>query len=592
MASQTLNHSNEAENRFQLWQRHTITPAIIEIAGSGVTMSVLVLKFGGSVLVSEAALHRAVSEVYRHVRDARKVIAVVSAFKGETDRLLRLAGVYTAASTSSATPHLVATGETTAATLLAMACERSGIVTRFRSAAEIGFVAEGDHLHATPVSVKADVLKADLDSFDLIVVPGYVAENAAGEPVLLGRGGSDLTAVYIADALGVPVRLIKDVDAVYDADPAQVGDAAKPYATLSWDDAQRIAFPLVQSKAMKFAADKGLTVEVATYAKGYETVLGQPTAERTSPVLKRRIRVAVMGAGGVGSRFLDRCQEWEDLIEVDRVLVRNIDKYRSHPLFAKFTSDARNFARADVDVFVDIGTGVSPSAELLEAFLKAGVSVTSANKQAVAASGDKLRAAAKASGAMLTYSASVGGGAPVIEALKRAVASHTVKSFAGVLNGTSNFVIDQVESGKTFDAAMDEARRLGFAEPDSTADLDGTDVGAKVKLLREIAYPGVTPAHVDVGQITEESLVIPEGKGLRYVARAIMDNGTLNVSMKLEVLDADHYLVGARGEQNRAIIELDNGETWYVTGKGAGAWPTSEALLADTLQITREAGLK
>ncbi len=555
-------------------------------------MSTLVLKFGGSVLTSESALQRAVSEVYRYVRDGHKIIAVVSAFKGQTDQLLRLAGSYTQASTSPATPHLVATGEMRAATLLAMACERSGIVTRFRSAYEIGLIAEGEHLNANPVSMKPEVLTADLETADLIVVPGYVAENRAGEPVLLGRGGSDLTAVHIGKALDVSVRLIKDVDAIYDADPATVGDAAKPYQSLNWPEALKIAFPVVQNKAMRYAADHGMQVAVAGLARGYETVMGADTAPRNLPVLKRRIRVAVMGAGGVGSKFLERCLEWSDLIEVDRVLVRDPAKRRDHPLAAAFTSDARNFVRPDVDVFVDIGTGVSPSAELLEGFLKAGVSVTSANKQAVAAAGDRLRAATRAGGAMLTYSASVGGGAPIIEALKRAVKDHRIKAISGVLNGTSNFVIDSVESGRTFDAAMDEARRLGFAEPDSTADLDGTDVGAKLKLLREIAFPGEAPKHIEVGQITEDSLVIPPGKGLRYVARCYRTEGGLQASMKLEVLDAGHYLVGARGEQNRAIIELEGGETWYVTGKGAGAWPTSEALLADVLQIAREHKLR
>ncbi len=555
-------------------------------------MSILVVKFGGSVLVSESALQRAVSEIYRYVRDAHKVVAVVSAFKGQTDQLLRLAGSYTQASASSATPHLVATGEMRAATLFAMACERSGITTQFRSAYEIGLIAEGEHLNANPVAIKPEVLTRDLQKVDLVVVPGYVAENADGEPVLLGRGGSDLTAVYLAKALGVSALLYKDVDAIYDADPATVGDAAKPYESLSWPEALKIAFPVVQSKAMKYAADNGVTVEVAGLAKGYSTTLGKDTAYRKAAMLKRPIRIAVMGAGGVGSKFLERCMEWSDLIEVDRILVRDASKRRDHPLSALFTSDARNFVRPDVDVFVDIGTGVSPSAELLEGFLKVGVSVTSANKQAVAASGEKLRAAAKASGAMLTYSASVGGGAPIIEALKRAVKSHKITGFCGVLNGTSNFVIDQVEAGRSFDAAMDEARRLGFAEPDSTADLDGTDVGAKLKLLRDIAYPGETPKHIEVGQITEDSLVIPQGKGLRYVARCFRTDDGLQASMKLEVLDADHYLVGARGEQNRAIIDLDNGETWYVTGKGAGAWPTSEALLADVLQIAREHPLK
>ncbi|MGA9659200.1 MAG: homoserine dehydrogenase, partial [Asticcacaulis sp.] len=546
-----------------------------------------------SVLTSESALHRAVAEIYRYTRDAQKVVAVVSAFKGQTDQLLRLAGSYTQASVSSATPHLVATGEMRAASLLAMACERSGITTQFRSAYEIRLIAEGDHLNANPVDIKADIIKRDLKKVDLVVVPGYVAENAEGEPVLLGRGGSDLTAIYIAQALGVTARLYKDVDAIYDADPATVGESAKPYQALSWADAQKIAFPVVQGKAMRFAEANGLKVQMAGLAKNYETILGTTTAFRDRPITKRKIRLAVMGAGGVGAQFLERCLEWSDLIEVDRVLVRDANKRRDHPLASRFTTDARNFVKADVDVFVDIGTGVQPSVDLLEGFLRAGVGVTSANKQAVAAAGDRLRIAAKATGAKLTYSASVGGGSPIIEALTRAVATYGVKSFSGVLNGTSNFVIDQVEAGMSFDAAMDEARRLGFAEPDSTADLDGTDVGAKLKLLRDIAFPGRNPDHVEVGAITAESLVIPEGKGLRYVARCYPTERGLEASMKLEVLDADHYLVGARGEQNRAMIELERPDntgntTWYVTGKGAGAWPTTESLLADVLLIARE----
>ncbi|MEI9902683.1 MAG: hypothetical protein WDN06_00870 [Asticcacaulis sp.] len=247
-----------------------------------------------------------------------------------------------------------------AATLLAMACERSGLVTRFRSACEIGLIADGEHLNANPVSIKPEVLSHDLEKVDLVVVPGYVAENAAGEPVLLGRGGSDLTAVYVARALGVSVRLIKDVDAIYDADPATVGDQARPYEALDWSKALKIAFPVVQNKAMRYAADQGMQVEVAGLAKGYQTVMGGETAERRQPVLKRKIRIAVMGAGGVGSKFLERCLEWSDAVEVDRVLVRDASKRRDHPLAAAFTSDVRNFVRPDVDVFVDIGTGVSP----------------------------------------------------------------------------------------------------------------------------------------------------------------------------------------------------------------------------------------
>jgi homoserine dehydrogenase len=551
-------------------------------------MAIYVVKFGGSVLETEASLHRAVAEVYRYVRDGHKIIAVCSAFKGQTDKLLRLAGSYTQAASSSATPSLVATGEVMASCLMAMAAERSGIVTVYRSASEIGLLAEGDPFNATPIGLDTQVLTHDLKAFDLIVVPGFMAENAQGQTVLLGRGGTDLTAVFIAGKLGLPVRLYKDVDGIYDADPATVGDAAKAYATLDWALAEELAFPVVHAKAMRYAAEHGLTMDVAALAANHSTVLGLPTAYRTTSAPSRKLRLAVMGAGGVGAKFLERCEEWSDLIEVDRILVRDLGKRLDHPMRAKFTTDVRSFVKADVDVFVDIGTGVHPSADLLEGFLQLGVSVTSANKQAVAAVHDKLKAAASASGALLTFGASVGGGAPIIEGLTRAAKSHKIKAFAGVLNGTSNFVIDQVEAGKSFEAAMDEARRLGFAEPDSTADLDGTDVGAKLKILRTIAFPDEVPAHVEVGAITPEKLVIPKGKGLRYVARCFRTDKGLEVSMKLETLEADHYLVGARGEQNRAIIELETGETLYVTGKGAGAWPTSESLLADVLHMARE----
>ena len=403
----------------------------------------------------------------------------------------------------------------------------------------------------------------------------------------MGRGGTDLTAVYLGQALKCQVRLIKDVDAVYDADPAVLGDEVQPYDQLDWVSAKKIAFPLVNLKAMALAEAASLTVEVAGLGLAYETRLGEKTKLRDRKLPTRPIRIAVMGAGGVGATFLERCIEWSEMIEVVRILVRDPQKRHDHPLSSRFTNDVRHFVRSDVDVFVDIGTGVSPSLELLEGFLKAGVSVTSANKQAVAAAGERLRLAAKASGAHLTYAASVGGGTPVLEMLARAVLHGPVKAFAGVLNGTSNFVIDQVQSGKNFDAAMDEARRLGFAEPDSTADLDGTDVGAKLKLVRDIAFAGIKPKHVEVGAITAESLIIPPGKGLRYVARAWKDTDGLQVSMQLETLDSDHFLVGARGEQNRAEVEFENGEIWRVSGKGAGPWPTSEALLADVLDIGR-----
>jgi homoserine dehydrogenase len=555
-------------------------------SSSSIRPLAIVLKFGGSVLGSEDDLHRLVSEIYRYVRHSQKIIAVVSAFRGETDRLMRQAVALTEASSSSALPSLIATGELTASSLLAMACERSGLLTRFRTPQEIGFIAEGPNLHAKPLKLDQARIIQDLQSSDVLVVPGFLASDDRGGIALLDRGGSDLTAVYIASELKVPVRLYKDVDGVYEADPAIMGSAVGRYESLDWQDAQKIAFPLVQAKAMAMAKEKGIEVEVGALSYAHATVLGRPSALSAGRA-NAPLRLAVLGAGGVGSKFLERCHQWRERLDVRRVLVRDMTKHMNHRISERFTTDIRSFAREDVDVFVDIGAGVAPSAELLESFLRRGVGVTSANKQAVAAHLPNLKEAAKQGGSILSFAASVGGGAPIIEALMRASKSSKVVEMAGVLNGTSNFVIDQVSLGKSFDSAMDEARRLGFAEPDSTADLDGTDVGAKLKILRDIAFGDLKPVRVSVGAITAESLVIPEGQGLRYVARCIMKPEGLLVSMSLEVLPLDHYLIGAVGAQNRAIITLADGQLIHVHGMGAGAWPTTEALFADVLAIGR-----
>jgi len=546
----------------------------------------IILKFGGSVLGSEDDLHRVVSEIYRYVRHGQKVIAVVSAFRGETDRLMRQAVALTEASSSSALPALIATGEWTAASLLAMACERSGLLTRFRTAPEIGFLAEGINLHARPTRLDHERILNDLNIVDVLVIPGFLASDETGGIVLLDRGGSDISSVFLASELSCPVRLYKDVDGVYEADPAIMGANIGRYQSLDWAKAQKIAFPLVQAKAMSLAEAKAIEVEVGALSLNKATILGRPSAlsaaRTTGP-----LRLAVLGAGGVGSQFLERCSQWRDRLDVRRVLVRDMTKHMNHRLSERFTTDRRAFAREDVDVFVDIGSGIAPSAELLESFLKRGIGVTSANKQAVASHLPQLKDAANQGGAILSFAAAVGGGAPVIEALMRATKYSKVVELAGVLNGTSNFVIDQVSTGKSFDSAMDEARRLGFAEPDSTADLDGTDVGAKLKILRDIAFGDIMPVSINVGAITAESLVIPKDQGLRYVARCQLKPEGLYVSMALEALSLDHYLMGAVGAQNRAIITLENGQILKVHGKGAGAWPTSEALLADVLAIGR-----
>ena len=197
----------------------------------------IVLKLGGSVLESEASLPRAVHEIYRWRRDGFAVVAVVSAFAGETDRLLERARSLGAAAASSAAA--AATGELTSAALLGAALDRAGVPACVLTPAALALRADGDPLEADPVALESARLEAVLEREGVAVVPGFAGIDARGRTVLLGRGGSDLSALFLAHALGARCRLLKDVDGLYEWDPARPGPRPRRYATAKWDEIGR-----------------------------------------------------------------------------------------------------------------------------------------------------------------------------------------------------------------------------------------------------------------------------------------------------------------------------------------------------------------
>ena len=185
---------------------------------------ITVLKLGGSVLASEDALPRAIHEIYREVRDGRAVVAVVSAFRGVTDALARRARSILPQPTPEALATLLGTGETETTALLALALGRAGIPAAVLDAERLHLLAAGDPLDADPVSIDARPIAAALAEVPVAIVPGFIARDQSGRRVLLGRGGSDLTALVVGAALdGSRVRLIKDVPGLFDRDPARLG---------------------------------------------------------------------------------------------------------------------------------------------------------------------------------------------------------------------------------------------------------------------------------------------------------------------------------------------------------------------------------
>lgn len=258
-----------------------------------------VLKFGGSVLRGEADLALGVREVVRWTGAGKRVIAVVSAFEGTTDKLLgdarRVLGPKAAGADAAALAMLLATGEFTTAALLGLTLACEGVSARVLGPGAVSLRTLGGGADADPVAVDHAAVWTALRDAEVAVVPGFVALDPASNLALLGRGGSDLTALFLAAELGAArCRLIKDVDGVYDRDPnaAPVG-VARRYRELHWDEALTLDGGIVQHKAVRLARSRGVGFEVAAWGRDDVTLVGAGPSRLYGQEVRRDSGVAV-----------------------------------------------------------------------------------------------------------------------------------------------------------------------------------------------------------------------------------------------------------------------------------------------------------
>jgi homoserine dehydrogenase len=550
-------------------------------APSSLVADLVVLKFGSSVLADRSAIPEVVTEIYRVVRDGFRVLAVVSAFEGVTDRLLADAREFGCAHDNLHLPRYVALGEETSAALLALACDRSGLSAASLGVGELGLTARGPREDATPVSLDPARLQRAFEAHEVVVVPGFAALDEAGAVTLLGRGGSDLSAVYLAAELGaVRLRLVKDVDGVYDRDP-NAEDEALRFGAATWEQARAVAGKLVQPRALDVAEARGLTVEVGALGREDATRVGRTGAP---PVRRRRprpLRVALAGCGVVGGGVLQRLQHRPDEFEVVSVLVR--DPARERAGAAPLTTDPDAFLAAAPDVVVDVLSSAELGARLSERALEAGAHVVSANKQAVVLTHDRLLRAAAEGGGDLLYSAAVGGGAPLVETVRRARAEGELTALEGVLNGTVNFVLERLFAGESLDAALTAARAAGLAEEDPSADLDGHDAAAKLQILAFEAFGlRLDPAAIARQPLDAEVAARAARTPLKQVARAVLTPEGLRAAVGFQ---ADSAFLDLRCDRNALSLTARDGRTFSARGRGAGRWPTTESVLADLVDL-------
>ncbi len=458
---------------------------------------IVVLKFGSSVLRSEKDLPSAVHEIYRHWRDGAQVIAVVSAFGDTTDHLMRRAESICGQPDKVALATLLSTGEATSSALLSLALNRVGIPARLLDEVQAGLRTVGGGVDAVPIALDAARIKSE-SRRAVVVLPGYVGRGEGADKTLLGRGGSDLTALFLAHHLRAHCVLIKDVDGLYTSDPSSSTKLPNRFAQASYETAVRVGGAVVQQKAIRFAAANKLRFAITSIGAQRETEVG-PFADRLDALVSSRgpLRVALLGCGTVGGGVYQRLAALPTLFDVVGVGTRTGTRARALGVPDDLnTDDLDELLERDCDVVVELIGNTKYASALATTALRSGRHFVTANKALIAAQGDLLSALAAACGGTLRYSAAVGGVLPALEAIERARASGGIKSFSGILNGTTNYVLDRLAEGLDFQSAIDAAQEAGYAEANPRFDLNGTDAAQKLILLARKAFDVSLPFRV------------------------------------------------------------------------------------------------
>ena len=318
------------------------------------------------------------------------------------------------------------------------------------------------------------------------------------------------------------------------------------------------------------------------------------------------VRVALLGCGNVGSALAELILTRQDDIaartgiRLELVAIAVSDAKRTRPagipaeLFG--TDAAALVARDDVDVVVELIGGLHPAQELIEAALRAGKPVVTANTAVLAVAGAELAELADARGVDLLYEAAVAGAIPIVRTLRESLAGEQIVRVMGIVNGTTNFILTRMEEdGVDFADALAEAQHLGLAERDPTADVEGHDAAAKAAILAALAF-GSDVVDVDVHRegisgirAVDVAYANRLGYSVKLLAVAELVDGGPELSVRVHpaMVPKAHPLASVRGAFNAVFVEGAVSGELMLYGRGAGGEPTASAVLGDLVDAAR-----
>jgi homoserine dehydrogenase len=322
----------------------------------------------------------------------------------------------------------------------------------------------------------------------------------------------------------------------------------------------------------------------------------------------RSLRVALLGCGVVGSevaRIL--VEQADDLaarvgapVELAGVAVRREGRRRDVPVDPElFTTDAHALVtRDDVDLVVEVVGGIEPARTLILTALEHGASVVTANKALLSEDGATLFAAAEKANRDIYFEAAVAGAIPILRPLRESLAGDRVTKVLGIVNGTTNYVLDRMDSsGAGFTEALEEAQQLGYAEADPTADIEGFDAAAKAAILASLAFhTRVTAADVHregISDVTATDIASAQEMGCVVKLLAICDlvqgpeGEAVSARVHPAMIPRTHPLASVREAFNAVFVESEAAGQLMFYGPGAGGSPTASAVLGDLVAAAR-----
>ena len=280
-------------------------------------------------------------------------------------------------------------------------------------------------------------------------------------------------------------------------------------------------------------------------------------------------------------------------LQVRRVLVRDPSRPRALaiPTDQMTTDPSAILDDPSIDVVVELMGGENPAVDYIARALSNHKHVVTANKEVVAKHGPELLNLANRNDVNLFYEASVGGGIPVISVIRHDLIANEITSLRAIINGTTNFILTAMEQGRSYDEALGEAQRLGYAESDPSNDVRGIDASYKLAILSTLAFrTNVRPSQIGcagIDQLRQKDFRHAAGMGyvIKLLASADLGPNGIVASVRPTLLPTSHHLASVKGVFNAVLIDGDQIDKFMLYGQGAGARPTASAVVADLCAV-------